>query len=264
VIVDFHCHSGESEALTAPWTTDAPLERYLVRARTAGIDRTVLLPTFPLDSAAANRAVAALVRRYPDRFVGFAWVNPRRDARHVDGLVAEAVRLGLRGLKVHATQGTPTRSVCRAAERHRLPVLVDVAGRPAVVEMFATRFPNVDFVLAHLGSFADDWRAHQVVIDQLSRLPNVYADTSGVRRFDYLVEAVRRAGVHKLLFASDGPWLHPQLELHKVRLLRLPPRAEALILGGNALRLLRRGDRASDRPSLAKAAPRMMIAAPTG
>src|SRR5262249_49711736 len=63
-------------------------------------------------------------------------------------------------------------------------------------------------------------------------------DTSGVRRFDYLVEAVKRAGSRKLIFGSDGPWLHPGLELHKIRLLGLPHDQEARILGGNALRLL--------------------------
>jgi hypothetical protein len=241
LIVDFHCHAGESEALTAPWTTDARLAGYERRAAVAGIQRTVLVPTFPADSQSANRALAAVVRRRPDQFVGFAWVHPRRDARWVDRLVDEAVRLGLRGLKIHGSEATPTRAVCRAACRHRLPVLVDVVGRPWTVEMFATRFPQVDFVIAHLGSFADDWRAHRVVIDQLARLPNVYSDTSGVRRFDYLVEAVARAGPHKLLFGSDGPFLHPGLELAKIRLLELDPRSEALIMGGNAMRLLRRG-----------------------
>ena len=47
-------------------------------------------------------------------------------------------------------------------------------------------------------------------------------------------------GPDKVLFGSDGPWLHPGLELAKVRLLRLPPGAEALVLGGNFLRLTRR------------------------
>ena len=89
-----------------------------------------------------------------------------------------------------------------------------------------------------MGSFWDDWRAQQPMVDLLVRYPNVYADTSGVRRFDYLVEAVRRAGAGKLLFGSDGPWLHPALELQKIRLLRLPADQEALILGGNAQRLL--------------------------
>jgi len=33
--------------------------------------------------------------------------------------------------------------------------------------------------------------------------------------------------------------LHPGVELHKIWLLRLPPKEEALILGGNTLRLLK-------------------------
>ena len=53
-------------------------------------------------------------------------------------------------------------------------------------------------------SVVDDWRAHQTVIDCMVRLPNVHADTSGVRRFDYLLEAVRRAGAHKLLFGIQA------------------------------------------------------------
>ncbi|HEX6676319.1 MAG TPA: amidohydrolase family protein, partial [Actinomycetes bacterium] len=94
--------------------------------------------------------------------------------------------------------------------------------------------------IPHLGSFLDDWRAHERLVDQLARYPNLYADTSGVRRFDYLVRAVRRAGPGKLVFGSDGPWLHPALELGKVRLLGLPPAEEAMILGGNLLRLIGR------------------------
>jgi uncharacterized protein len=115
-----------------------------------------------------------------------------------------------------------------------------VAGAPELLEQAAPQYPGVTFVVPHLGSFADDWRAHQRLIDQLTRLPNVLADTSGVRRFDYLVQAVRRVGARRLVFGSDGPWLHPALELGKVRLLGLPPAEEAMILGGNLLRLIGR------------------------
>lgn len=55
------------------------------------------------------------------------------------------------------------------------------------------------------------------VIDLLVRFPNVYADSSGVRRFDYLQQAIERGGAHKVLFGSDGPWLHPALELYKIK-----------------------------------------------
>jgi len=118
--------------------------------------------------------------------------------------------------------------------------LVDVVSRPEVVDMLAPQYPDVNFIIPHLGSFTDDWKAHQQVIYQIARYPNVYADTSAVRQFDYLVQAVRRAGARKLLFGSDGPWTHPGLELHKIRLLRLSPDQEEMLLGGNTIRLLRR------------------------
>jgi predicted TIM-barrel fold metal-dependent hydrolase len=119
-----------------------------------------------------------------------------------------------------------------------LPVLYDVMGEVSVVELLAAEYPDVPFVIPHLGSFADDWKAQLALIDHLVRHPNVYTDTSGVRRFDLLEDAVRRAGARKLLFGTDGPWLHPGLELAKVRALRLSAAEERLVVGGNILRLM--------------------------
>ena len=239
MIVDFHCHAGRGDLLTAPWNTDAPLESYLRRARRAGIERTVVFPAFHTDYTAANRELARVVARWRPRLIGFAMVNARSDAGRVREMVREAVtRLGLRGLKIHGHEAMPTREVCEAARAFRLPMIVDVAGKAHVIDMFAAQYPDVNFIIAHLGSFADDWRAHERVIEQLARYPNVYADTSGVRRFDYLVEAVKQAGSGKLVFGSDGPWLHPGLELHKIKLLGLSRADEARVLGGNADRLL--------------------------
>ena len=240
MIIDCHCHVGKAEAMTAPWTTTAPLSAYLRRARAAGIDKTVVFSLFHTDYAEANAQVARIIASHPGRLIGFAFVHPVRDAGRIFSMVERAVkRWNFRGIKVHGFEAMPTREVCETAKAFRLPLLVDVGGQTQVIDMFAPEYPEVNFIIPHLGSFGDDWRAHQRLIDQLVRLPNVYADTSGVRRFDYVVQAVRRAGAHKILFGSDGPWLHPGLELNKIRLLGLPRGEEALILGGNILRLLR-------------------------
>ena len=192
------------------------------------------------DYPRANAQVAQIVARYPDRLIGFAFVHTKRDAGRIFRMVKHAVtRWNFRGIKVHGFEAMPTREVCETAQAFRLPILVDVVSRPEVIDMFAPEYPKVNFIIAHLGSFTDDWKAHQQVVYQLARYPNVYADTSGVRQFDYVLQAIRRAGAEKLLFGSDGPWLHPGLELHKIRLLGLPPDENALVLGGNALRLLR-------------------------
>jgi predicted TIM-barrel fold metal-dependent hydrolase len=240
MIVDGHCHAGRGDAMTAPWNTQADLGPYLRRARAAGIARTVIFPLFADDYRRANREVARLVARQPDRLVGLAAIHARRDAGRVADLVEEAVtRWGLRGVKVHRLDAPATREVCEAARRWRLPVVYDGAGAASLLEMVVPRYPDISFIIPHLGSFADDWRAHVAVIDQLTRYPNLYADTSGVRRFDYLREAAERAGPGKLVFGSDGPWLHPGLELAKIRFLGLAPADEALVLGGTLRRLLR-------------------------
>ena len=239
MIIDCHCHAGKGDRMTAPWNTDAPIEPYLRRARRAGIDKTVVFAPFHSDYDEANRQVARIVARFPGRLIGFAFVHAARDAGRIFGMVERARKWGFRGIKSHGFEAMPTRELCETARAFRMPLLADVVGRAEVVDLLASQFPDVNFIIPHLGSFADDWRAHQRVIDQLVRYPNVYTDTSGVRRFDYIVEAIKRAGARKVLFGSDGPWLHPGLELHKVRLLGLPADQEALILGGNIIRLVR-------------------------
>lgn len=239
MIVDCHCHAGKGDGLTGPWDTSAPLAPYFRRARRAGIGMTVLFSAFHSDYRVANEEVARLVAAHPGRALGFAFVNPVADKNRIERLVSAAVRRhGFRGIKVHRHDGALTREVCEVARRFRVPILYDPMGEAAIVDLVAPEYPDVSFIVAHLGSFADDWKVQRTVVDLLVRHPNVHADTAGVRRFDLLVEAVARAGPRKLLFGSDGPWLHPGVELAKIRALRLPAADEALIAGGNLLRLI--------------------------
>jgi uncharacterized protein len=238
VIVDSHCHAGKGDGLTGPWDTSAPLGRYLRRARAAGITHTVLLPAFSSDYAVANRALASIVARDPSRFSGYAMVHPVRDRGRAASIVREAVEgFGFRGIKVHRHDGRITREICAVAGELSVPILYDVMGETWAVDLIAREYPRVEFVIPHLGSFGDDWRAHLSLVDIMSRHRNVATDTSGVRRFDYLVEAVRRVGPDRILYGSDGPELHPGVELAKVRALGLDPASERAVLGGNWLRL---------------------------
>jgi predicted TIM-barrel fold metal-dependent hydrolase len=239
MIIDCHCHAGKGDILSGPWNTNAPIEPYLRRAFRAGIDKTVVFAPLHSDYAKANEEVARIVERYGGRLIGFAFIHARSDAGRIFSMVERAVtRWGFRGIKMHGYDAMPTREVCDAARTFHLPLLVDVVGKAEIVELLATEYRDVNFIIPHFGSFKDDWQAQQRVVDQLVRYSNVYADTSGVRRFDYIVQAVRRAGPHKVLFGSDGPWLHPGVELYKIRMLRLPVECEKLILGGNAARLI--------------------------
>jgi uncharacterized protein len=242
MIIDCHCHAGPGDGMTGPWDTRASLKKYLRWSEQAGITHTILFPAFHSDYVIANRIVAKIVKQAPGKFTGFAFVHPERDRGRVSELVREAVEEhGFRGLKVHRHDARITREICEAARAWRVPVLYDVMGEVSACELLATEYPDVSFIIPHLGSFADDWQAQVAFLGPLSRYPNIFTDTSGVRRFDLLQQALQLAGPGKILFGSDGPWLHPGVELAKVRLLKLGSNAEALVLGGNCLRLLRRG-----------------------
>lgn len=235
MIIDAHCHAGLGDGLRAPWDTEASLDRYLPRAEAAGIDHTIVFPVLNDDYAAANARLARLVSRTP-RLSGFCALNPQRD--RVDVLIPRAVEeQGLLGIKVHGIQGFPCRRTCALAARYSIPVLFDIFRDTMRAETLAAQYPEVTFIIPHLGGFADDWATFHAVIDQLTRYPNLYADTSGVRYFDALVEAAVRAP-GKLVFGSDGPQLHPGAELAKVRLMNLPPRTEAAVLGDTIATLI--------------------------
>jgi predicted TIM-barrel fold metal-dependent hydrolase len=238
VIIDCHCHAGIGDGLTGPWDTEAHLGNYLARATRAGIDRTVVFAAFHSDYAVANRQVARIVQGSRGRLYGFAFVHAARDAGRVFGLVRESIeRHGYRGIKLHRHDARISREVCEAARRFGVPVLYDPMGEVGPVELVAAEYPDVRFIIPHLGSFADDWVAQVAIIGMLLRHDNVYVDTSAVRRFDLLEEAVRRRP-RRVLFGSDGPYLHPGIELAKVRLLGLRPADERRVLAGNVLRLL--------------------------
>jgi len=239
MVVDCHCHAGTGDGLRGPWDTEARIDAYLARAERARIDRTIVFPVFNSDYSAANDRLAAIVGAHRPRLTGFASVHPRTDAGRIDRMVGRAVEVhGFRGIKVHGFDALPTREVCEAARRWRIPLLADVINQPAVVEMLASQYPDVNFIVPHLGGFADDWMVQLQIVDQMTRYPNVFGDTSGVRYFDALVFAIRRAGPGKLLFGSDGPQLHPGVELCKIKALGLPAQDEQRVLGGNILGLI--------------------------
>jgi uncharacterized protein len=241
MIIDSHCHAGKGDGLTGPWDTAATLDKYLVRAARAGITHTVLFSAFHSDYAFANREVARIVSSHPDRFFGFAFVNSVHDRGRVHKMVRQAVEeFGFVGIKLHRYDAPISREVCEAARAYSLPVIYDVMGAVSVCELLAQEYPDVNFIIPHLGSFADDWRAQVALIDHLVRHRNIYTDTAGIRRFDILEQALQRAGARKILFGSDGPWLHPGVELAKARLLGLSRGDEAMVLCDNFLRLVER------------------------
>lgn len=236
LIVDAHCHAGKGEAMAAPWSTYADPDVTLRRAEEAGIDKTIIFPINNPTFEKANQEIAKIVLRYPGKFIGFAKHDPQTEAGKIKALLMREVReLGLKGLKLHQI---PTRAVLDTVAELRIPILFHPP-KVADFHMIAASYPQINFILAHLGSFASqNWSEHLSAIDVAKRYSNVYLETSSVVFFEYLELAVRELPAEKLIFGSDGPLVDSRVELYKIHLLKLPKEKEEKVLGGNILKLI--------------------------
>jgi predicted TIM-barrel fold metal-dependent hydrolase len=241
-VIDAHCHAGrgmnygKNEATSDPWTTYNDPMWTLRRAEEVGIDKTIIFPINNKTYEAANEEIASYVRRWPDRFIGFAKHDSGTEAGKIRNMLRREVReLGLKGLKLH---GVPSEEMVETAAELKIPILYHPSTVRESLEVVRS-YPEVAFILAHLGSFASrDWTEHVQAIEAAKQLPNLYLDTSSVVFFGYLERAAQELPAEKLIFGSDGPLVDSRVELYKIRLLKLPQTKEQLILGGNILRLL--------------------------
>jgi len=241
-VIDAHCHAGKglnfgsADPQSAPWTTYNDPERVLQLAAEAGIGRTIIFPISNTTFEKANEEIAGYVRKYEGRLIGFAKHDPKTEEGTIRDLLTREVReLGLKGLKLHAV---PTSEILATVEELRIPILVHPPRVADLIEVVRVH-PGINFILAHLGSFASrDWQEHVRAIEAARLLPNLYLETSSVVFFDYLERAAREVPAEKLIFGSDGPLVDPRVELHKIRLLKLPRDKEAQVVGGNIRRLL--------------------------
>lgn len=240
LIIDAHAHAGHGAKFgqpdAAPWETFNDPEWLLRLAAEAGIRKSVIFPINNPTYEQANREIAGYVRQHPDRLIGFAKHDGVTEAGRIRELLTREVReLGLRGLKLH---GVPTTEMCETAAELEIPILMHPP-RVGPCEAVVGSFPRVNFILAHLGSFGSrDWREHRLAFDLVRRFPNLHLETSSNVFFPFLEEAARELPAEKLIFGSDGPLVDPRVELHKIRLLRLPPEKSRLVLAGNITRLL--------------------------
>ena len=200
------------------------------------------------DLGPANEAVAEAVRAHPDRLRGFARVDPLLGDEACAELARALGDLGLSGLFLHPWEETFRVSapfvdpVIETARRDRAPVIV-ATGYPWLSEALqvgelARRFPDVTFVATNGAQINISGLGQTDAELALAANDNLFIQTAGVYREDFIEGVVRRFGAHRVLFASAFPLLEPRLEILRVRWAHLDEGAKEEILGGNAARLL--------------------------
>ena len=216
-----------------------------------GIEHAIVCPAKPpdYDLSGANEAVAEAVAAGAGRLTGIARVDPLLGDAACADLERALDELGLRGLLLHPweeTFGIADRRVdlvVEVARRHDVPVIV-AAGYPWLSEALqvgalARRFPDVTFVATN-GLQLNISGLGQIDAElALARADNLLIQTTGVYREDFLENAVRRFGAHRVLYASSYPLLDPRLEIRRVQWASFSDVAATALLGNNAVEVFR-------------------------
>lgn len=206
----------------------------------------------------SNDEVAGVARRYPDRFVAFASVDPHKpDAS--DELERSLGDLGMAGLKFHPSMQNFDPSHERfaplwaKAESFGKPcvfhtgtsglgagapggqgIRIDLS-RPVLLDPVAAAFPRLPIVMAHFG-----WPWHMEAIAIALHKSNVFIDISGwAPRYipAEVVSEMKGRLSDRFLWGSDYPFIDPARCLDELEGLGLGE-AAVKVRVGNAQRLL--------------------------
>jgi predicted TIM-barrel fold metal-dependent hydrolase len=231
----------------------------------AGIDKLCLLATDTSTQdgcvVLTNEDLKKIVDLAPDRFFGFASVDPfRKDA--VEVVEKAFTELGLQGLNLHPSKQKfypddemmdPIYKLCI---KYNKPIMFHAGtswetntpakyAKPLAFEEVAIKYPELRFCLAHMG-----WPWVQDTAMMILKYPNVYADTSMLysdRPIDFFHQVFKvdlsplwleNAFPNKVMFGSNNPRFGSGDMKEGIETLELRPRTEAKVLGGNAVKFL--------------------------
>ena len=242
------------------WTkTSAPTQELPVAATVAAMDRArvdralICAWVAPRNVMISNDEVASFVAAAPDRLIGVGSVDidkPMAAIREVRRCVQE---LGFKAIRVlpWLWEAPPTDRrfypiYAACAELgvpfctqigHTGPLMSSEVGRPIYLDRVALDFPELAIVGGHIGY---PWTDEAIAV--ATKHENVYIDTSAYTAKRYpaaLVEFMRGAGRHKVLFGTNYPMIMPDKALEGIDALGLSEEAQALFLAGNAQRVFK-------------------------
>lgn len=244
LVIDGHCHIGPVTNFTAPANSaEGMLES--MDALGIGIACISAHASIGPDYILGNDLVMKTVSTYPDRFVGYAVVNPN----YPEDISCELERCfacsGMLAVKLHpsfhgsAIDNKNYSHVYEIADQRHLTVLIHTWGRAeiAAVDRISGEYPGANFIAGHSGG---EIKAMEDTIELVNKRKNVFADLTLSVCFEGGVEwFVREMGADKVLFGSDTPFLDPKPSFGRVAMAEISDKDKEKILGLNMKRLLK-------------------------
>lgn len=213
------------------------------------IERALVCPMKPLSYRLdeANAQIAAGILPHKDRLCAAARLDPWQPSsphwlRHaIQDLGVRAVFLN--PWEEHFRADLPhLDSLLALASQFRLPVIV-AAGYPWLSEALqvcklALRWPDVPVVMTNGGQINISGLGQADVTLAMQKAANLYFDTAGVYRQDFIEESIQAFSGERVLFGSGAPYFDQRYEILRVRLAKVDQSDRQAVQSGNALRLL--------------------------
>lgn len=250
LIVDADCHISSRKFDSLAMTADELID--VMDA--ANVDKALvwLKPPYDKNIDPENEAIYHGVQRYPDRFLGFGWVNPRLGMDRASDTIKRCYEeYGFLGLKLNGAQDDYViddeelaMPVIEEAVGYGRPIAFHIGGdfpentHPFRLGRIAERFPDHPFIMIHIGG-ASFPALDRAAIEIASRHPNITTIGSAIHE-RAILEAIRVLGPERVCFGSDMPFflMGARLAMYREILSDQSDAARAAILGGNMLRLL--------------------------
>lgn len=190
-----------------------------------------------------NDELAEAIRRYPDRIIGYAVVNPRVREQVIPELTRCFDQLGMTAIKLHpAFQGYSIEDpICEPvfefANSRKCPVLSHDFGSPDFIRRTSEKYTDLKIIPAHV--FHDGRRFNLTDHLILAReAHNVFLDlTFSVVPYADVKKIVDGAGADKVLYGSDSPMMAMSFQIGKVAFADISDDDKRKILGENARRV---------------------------
>jgi len=191
----------------------ASAENLLRYMEQSGVDFSVAMPVAPFVSG------LDYLEKIKDRPRLLAFTSAHPDDPGWKDKLHQSMAGGCRGLKIHpiAQQLDPEAefyfNLMEEFRRYNRPVLTHCGvfeyfitrstssayGKPAAFEKLISSFPDIPFILGHMGIHEPD-----EAISLAEQYDNVYLETS-FQPWSKIRKAVNKAGSHRVLFGSDWP-----------------------------------------------------------
>lgn len=204
------------------------------------------------DLRSQNENVYESVRRFPDRLIGFGWVDPTLGLQTCRDEIVRCIQdFGLRGIKMHGGLNTYFIDDPRIS----MPIVEEIARRNVVLALhcgsdapdethpfrigkIAQEYPSCPILMVHGGGVA--WNNLNVAATEIAKKhQNIYIVGSTLRTRSILA-TIQEVGAKRVCYGSDCPFSLMYADIASWKAIldhEVSPPEKDLILGGNLQRL---------------------------